>query len=661
MIGERGGWKIDFDPSSARLMLSHDSGADVSGELAFRQEEAAWRIDLSRDGVEDRLALIDTDGDVQGYLNFVAQGARLEVLVHHRAAQSYGGTLHFRGDATLGRSSFACRTTAPVAKPQADDLTVTADQVVQLASGPADSGLNDTLFDVAADVALHFGGATVDLKTRQKGRNEMPVFALSLTARVDDAGCSALIFELMPDYFRSRYIPYYTPINRERRPRPPTGWMSWNVYFDRAGAAENLAEARIGSAQLRPFGLEIWSIESWQGNSDHLPVSNFHLLDLSAHETQFPAGMKQLADDIRGLGFSPGIWTVPFGTGNAVFYAEHRSWFLHDDQGEPFRNWCGRYLLDPSQPEVRDYMCEMHRVMQEEWGYEFFKIDGMSGRHHSYSAHTYERDEVRRAMRDDCPNPFERCVQALREGIGADSTFLACQGHYTGPEAGLVDAVRIGADIVAPNRASNWNFGLRGDRLLTAGSSTRNSETIPNIRTQAKEGGTRCSARSQNVSGQQLGEPSSLAAELLRVGAVGVHGKEVPEVVILLEPGLDDSQFAHPGHGIPHERVPVRVQGRGDLFGQEFPQLPVEHAEVPDRSIVVGLASVQLGDQADRAGLKPSLQSLFDASDLRQRLFIHPPSCHHVVGAAVRRADDHCVNGHHGHNFERASLQHADQ
>mgnify|MGYP000079569337 CR=1 FL=1 len=58
MIGERGGWKIDFDPSSARLMLSHDSGADVSGELAFRQEEAAWRIDLSRDGVEDRLALI---------------------------------------------------------------------------------------------------------------------------------------------------------------------------------------------------------------------------------------------------------------------------------------------------------------------------------------------------------------------------------------------------------------------------------------------------------------------------------------------------------------------------------------------------------------------------------------------------------------------------
>jgi len=475
MIGERGGWKIDFDPSSARLVLSHDSGADVSGELVFRQEDAAWRVDFSRDGVEDRLALVDREGDVQGYLNFVVQGSRLEVLVHHRAAQSYGGMLHFQGDAILGRSSFACRVTAPVGELDVDDLTVTADQVVQLASGPADSGLNDALFDVATDVALRFGGATVDLNTERTGQNETSVFALLMTGRVDDASCSALIFELIPDYFRSRYIPYYTPINRARCPRPPTGWMSWNVYFDQASAAENLAEARIGSTQLRPFGLEIWSIESWQGNSDRLPVSNFHLLDLSAHEVQFPAGMKRLADDIRELGFRPGIWTAPFGTGNAVFYAEHCSWFLHDDQGEPFRNWCGRYLLDPSQPEVREHMRKMHRVMQEEWGYEFFKIDGMSGRHHSYSAHAYERDEMRRAMRDDCPNPFERCVQALREGIGADSIFLACQGHYTGPEAGLVDAVRIGADIVAPNQASTWN------NILSQARATLNQLFVHNI------------------------------------------------------------------------------------------------------------------------------------------------------------------------------------
>ena len=95
--------------------------------------------------------------------------------------------------------------------------------------------------------------------------------------------------------------------------------------------------------------------------------------------------------------------------------------------------------------------------MQQEWGYEFFKIDGMSGRGPGYSAHFFERDEVKAAFRDECPNPFELCVQAFREGIGPDSVFLACQGHYTGPEAGVGDASRIGGDIVSPNQPSKWH------------------------------------------------------------------------------------------------------------------------------------------------------------------------------------------------------------
>jgi hypothetical protein len=45
--------------------------------------------------------------------------------------------------------------------------------------------------------------------------------------------------------------------------------MSWNTYFDRATAEDNLAEAWIGQKQLQPFGCEFWSIESWQGNSPH--------------------------------------------------------------------------------------------------------------------------------------------------------------------------------------------------------------------------------------------------------------------------------------------------------------------------------------------------------------------------------------------------------
>ena len=179
------------------------------------------------------------------------------------------------------------------------------------------------------------------------------------------------------DYYRSRYVPYYRPLDGSAAPAP-TGWMSWNTYFDRAGEAENLAEARLGAKHLKPYGLEIWSIESWQDNSPSQPVRQFHNLTLRPDPAQFPHGMEWLAQQIRKLGFIPGIWTVPFGTGDAAFYRQHRTWFLHHRDGRPMQNWCGEYVLDPSQPAVRRHMAQTHRTMAE-WGYDFFKIDGVFG------------------------------------------------------------------------------------------------------------------------------------------------------------------------------------------------------------------------------------------------------------------------------------------
>lgn len=198
-------------------------------------------------------------------------------------------------------------------------------------------------------------------------------------------------------------------------------------------------------------------MESWQADSDRLPVSGFDNLSLKSHKTQFPDGMKVVADEIRKLGFRPGIWTAPFGTGSQEYYEAHKDWFLHDEQGQPLRTWNGKYTIDPSNDEVIAWLKEMHRIMSEEWGYEFFKIDGMSGRDTGYCAHFYEMDDIRARFKDpSCPNPFERCVKAFRDGIGEDRVFLACQGHYTGPEAELADASRIGGDIVTVNTNSNW-------------------------------------------------------------------------------------------------------------------------------------------------------------------------------------------------------------
>lgn len=437
-----GSWQVDFKENDAQLSLVNESAeVAVDGNLSFVSGEKEWTVVASRDAVPSRLALLDDRNDVQGYITFQGNGDRLSMLVYHRTAQNYPGTLRFNGKLRFLPDSFACRAQPPQ-----------EGRVLQLATGSADSSLNDAMFSPQQDRILHVGAVHKRISTKEKGE-----FAVELSADIRRPAECSWVFFAEKDYFKNRYMPYYTPINRKRCPAPPTGWMSWNAYFDKATADDNLDEARIGKEQLQPFGMEFWSIESWQDNSDQLPVSKFSNLNLKPNPRQFPLGMKKLADDIRALGFRPGIWMAPFGTGNAEFYNAHKAWFLHDKDGKPLRTWNGVYTIDPSRKAVQDYLKKIFDKASHEWGYEYFKIDGMSGRNAGYCAHFFEHPEVRATFKNpDCPNPFEQCVKTFREGIGEDRVFLACQGHATGPEAEYADAARTGADIVHCNHPPAW-------------------------------------------------------------------------------------------------------------------------------------------------------------------------------------------------------------
>ena len=456
-----GNWSVEYESDKSRLVLRHEKcEIEMAVTLSMTVGDQAWSVKEPMDAVKQRLALVSPDNSVQGYLTFSGEGGRLEIRAIHRTAQFYAGVVKFSGNVKM-RDVFACCVT-PSEKIH----------VVRMGSGMADSLTNDALFDREHDRCLSFTGAkALSLKTVANGE-----FSISCELPLTCAAKAGLVVSLVENYYRDRYIPYYKPIDRKRCPSPPTGWMSWNVYFDQAGAAENLAEARVGAKELKPFGMEYWSIESWQGDSDKLPVSSFDNLSLKSHKTQFPDGMAKLAEDIRAIGFKPGIWTAPFGTGSKEFYEAHKDWFLHGEDGQPLRTWNGVYTIDPSNDDVIAYLRDIHRKMAQDWGYEFFKIDGMSGRGPGYCAHFYERPEVRARFKNpDCPNPFERCVNAFREGIGPGRVFLACQGHYTGPEAGLADASRIGGDIVAPNTNSNWN------NIMSQARATLNQLFVHNI------------------------------------------------------------------------------------------------------------------------------------------------------------------------------------
>lgn len=443
-------WSIDFNDETSQLTV-RKKDIIVSGKISFVSDGTEWVISKSRDGTKNRHTLVDLNGNVQGYWLLNQLGERLELLFYHRTAQAFKGVFSYHGTITFLKDAFSCRT-----KPS------TQENVLQLTCGPTSSLLNDSLFSPENDILFQLTANNANISNIKEGE-----FTFQMSGNIEQAPDATFIFHLEDEYFKNRYVPYYRPIDRNRCPVAPTGWMSWNTYFDTATADDNLNEARIGKKYLQPFGCEFWSIESWQGNSDKLPVRNFFNMDLEVNEKQFPKGMKNLADEIRGLGFRPGLWTAPFGTGNDSFYNKHKNWFLHDKDGNPVSSWNGKYTLDPTVKEAREHLKEIHRIASREWGYEFFKIDGMSGRNHGYCAHLYERPEIKELFSDpSCPNPFELCVKAFREGIGEDRILLACQGHSSGPEAFYADASRIGADIVHPNQPVKWSGVLNQGKCL---------------------------------------------------------------------------------------------------------------------------------------------------------------------------------------------------
>ncbi len=416
-------------------------GISVKGRMSFvRAEDELLFVKARDNGLSPRLMIVSQRGEVCGYVMPRQDGSERAFSVHDYGgvAKPLVGAFSWRGEVRCPVDAFPCRM-----RPVAEDA-----RVVSMATRGADSLLNDAIFLPETDTAIVFAADdTVEIKTLEPGH-----FAVTLKGR--DDGDYAVRVER--DWFKHRNIPYYTPIDRKRCPRPPTGWMAWNIYFDDATAKDNLDEARVAARLLKPFGLEFWSIESWQGNSDVLPVAKFHNLDLSCNARQFPQGMKAVADEIRAIGFRPGMWVVPFGTGNEVFYEAHRSWFMHEPDGSPVRAWSGLYNLDPTHPEVLDYVRHMLHVCSYDWGFEFFKIDGMSASWAWASQKSMRPDVHARLARPDAPDYLYAWTRNFREGIGEDRVFLACGSALTASGMADCDATRIGGDIVHPGKPVQW-------------------------------------------------------------------------------------------------------------------------------------------------------------------------------------------------------------
>ena len=219
---------------------------------------------------------------------------------------------------------------------------------------------------------------------------------------------------------------------------PPSVYCAF--YYYGLGYNEKYLKNDIAAFKADPLPFDIFQIDAcWQQNYGH---------DFEYDETVFPSGMKTAADQIRSLGYKPGIWTAPYIVNmdwtnpETDIAGNHPDWLLKNSKGELCR-WLSYYILDPTSPGVTAYLEESYRKLADEWGFEYFKFDFMRAIFSDPDAQFY----------DKCSTSLEayrKGLESIRRGVG-NAYISVCGGHY-GASYGIADSQRSGSDT-----RSVWN------------------------------------------------------------------------------------------------------------------------------------------------------------------------------------------------------------
>jgi hypothetical protein len=235
----------------------------------------------------------------------------------------------------------------------------------------------------------------------------------------------------------------------------PVVYCSWYHYW-RGVTEKQFAENSVAAgALLYPYGLSVMQLDDgWQSGES---VNKSPAKDFFHANSQFPNGMKSAADHAIKNGMTAGIWFMPFsGDHSTEWFADKQALFATKD-GVPFNAKWGGNPLDMTNPESLDYLRTLGRLLSKEWGYKYFKIDGLwngTATQQAYINTRYKEDQMGETKLFD---PKKTHVEALRDGLNAlrdaagDEVYiLGCcapqnMRSFSGA-FGLVDAMRIGPD-----------------------------------------------------------------------------------------------------------------------------------------------------------------------------------------------------------------------
>ena len=221
--------------------------------------------------------------------------------------------------------------------------------VVQMSIGRVESLRCNSLYSPSRDLAITLEADRVELHWRADH--------WQVTAR------GPLTVRSEPDFMRiKRGISYYRPLSETVFSRAPAGWCSWYICGQCIDEEMITKNTDWLAANLKKFGCEYVQIDDgWQGVG-HGDGENRDWYVTDKHK--FPHGMKWLADYIRGKGFKPGIWLIPFATSDEKLFRQHPDFFIRRADGtsvfeEPDAktgkveiNWTGHYAIDPTNPRA---------------------------------------------------------------------------------------------------------------------------------------------------------------------------------------------------------------------------------------------------------------------------------------------------------------------
>ena len=214
--------------------------------------------------------------------------------------------------------------------------------------------------------------------------------------------------------------------------RAPLGWCSWYQYF----ADVTPADVRANLEAIAGRGFEVVQIDDGYQRA---------IGDWRSTADAWAEGLDGIIHEIRHAGLQAGIWTAPFlAVADSEVLRAHPDWTsTHEPTGYPSKaaynpgNWGGWALaLDTTRPDVLDHLRETYAALTAQ-GFDYHKIDfcyaaALPARRHDP---TKTRAESLRLGLD-----------AVRDGIGDESFLLGC-GCPFGPAVGVVDAMRVSADV----------------------------------------------------------------------------------------------------------------------------------------------------------------------------------------------------------------------